>query len=131
MNRYEQFTSFEAACTDQGREPIVPDYSMCTPGEQRYHIANFKYATILRSVNKDEDGKEWNPLPTDRRFSAWVDIVKDPTKPSGFGLSLRGVGHVRSFTRVAARLGCRDRARTEFMFENHQGLMEDQIIFIP
>lgn len=130
---YRSIDSYEAACKDQGKNPEkFPDYSECemTPKEEQYQLSTFKSARIATSINKDEDGNEWKPIPgEDYRYYTWQWIKKDDTKRSGFGLSLRDVHYDDSDAFVASRLQFRDEGRARFFFDTYPELLED--IMIP
>lgn len=129
---YKKITSFEEACKDLGRDPAgLPDYSKCgmTPEEVAFNLAVFQLATIARSVNKDEDGDEWNPAPTDQRWTPWGWIEDGTDRPSGLGLSFVVSVFDDRHTVVASRLCFRDSKRAEWAFEAHKELYCKILIF--
>lgn len=130
--KYTDIKTYEDACADQKKDPIArPDYSKCelSPAEEDFNLTVFLLARIIVSVNKDENGEEWKPAPTDRRHYPWAYIEEDKTKPSGSGLSLRDVANDDSVTGVAARLTCRDAPRARYLFEQFKPLWERILIF--
>lgn len=130
--RYEKITSFEAACQDQGKDPAgLPDYSKCamTPEEEAFNLAIFMLMRISVSVNKDEDGNEWNPKPEERRWSPWGWIIEEVSRRSGLGLSFCDSYYDDRVTSVAPRLTFRDAARCRWAFENHKELFCRILIF--
>jgi hypothetical protein len=130
--RYESMTTYEKVCKDQGKDPKkLPDYPESSPAEVKYHLSGFRLARVLVSINKDEKGKEWKPKPTDLKRILVFYIVKDDSKPSGFGLSLVGVAGDYSNTGVAARLTFRDVPRAEFAFKHYQEDFENLILYKP
>lgn len=134
MFDYKTITGWEAACADQGKDPnVLPSYEGCrlTEGQILHRIAGHKLEIMHVSINKDKNGKEWQPKPGEARHYAWMWWEKDKSKPSGSGLSLCGVEDGASSAGVASRLTCRDEARAKFIFENNIDLFEDYIIFHP
>ena len=126
--RYEQFTTFEAACKDQGLDPAtaIPDFSKSSLSEKQkdYHTAAMKLDIIAVSVNKDEDDNEWKPKVGELRRYLWFNIIEDNTRPLGFRLSFHACAFDLSIACVASRLCFRDRQRIEFMFDKFPELFE-------
>lgn len=123
---FSNIKTYEDACEDQKKDPNTrPDYSKCelSTAEEDFNLAVFELSRVLVSVNK-EDGQEWKPKPTDRRYYPWAWI-----NGSGSGRSLDDVGDDNSCTDVASRLTCRDEPRARYVFDQFRPLFERILIF--
>jgi len=103
---------------EPARKPIIDDYLL------KAVIA----AVNMMPENENEQKleKPWIPDFTDgtTKYALWPDIVKDDSKPSGFGLSYFVYGHSYSYTFCGSRLTFRSRSRAKFVFDNYLELIE-------
>ncbi len=98
--------SYEEACALTNRKPEdMPIVAHLPEKDQKHFIADHKLAVIIEGTNKlidptwKADFGNWDQP----KWYPWPIQEKDDTQPSGFGLSLRGVGITRTNADVGAR----------------------------
>lgn len=102
--KYTEITTVEAAFNALGRDVnALPDFSMLPEKHQKPLLDHVKLVTVIEALNE-----EWKPDYSkgnnQRKYEIWFDVIEDKSKPSGFGLSLRGVDHWCSHSTVGSRL---------------------------
>lgn len=78
-----------------------PDDYFLRPGETDDELANRQSKLIAKAYNQ---GEELDPAnPKQPKYYPWHEVVKDDSKPSGFGLSYDGFAYWNSFSTVGVR----------------------------
>lgn len=108
MNKIE---NFEAACAITGNDP-KKEYSK----QDRLEI-------MIKAINNNIP-PNWADS-SERKFYPWFDVIKDASKPTGFGLSNFGYDYSCTYTNVGSRLTFRELDGLKYMVENHIGYYEE------
>lgn len=99
-NDPERIKSYEDACKDQGFSPLkLSDFKFLPEHDQKYLYATHKVTTIIRSLNRLEDGTYWKPdfgNDSERKYYIWYKWVSSDVEfsvyDSGCSSSLSIVG---------------------------------------
>lgn len=114
--------TWEGICKIAKVDP-VNDLPFQKPKNDREEGANafFQFSLIREVLN---EGKDADFDSSDEKIVLWPDLVKDSSKPSGFGLSYCGYDFTYSFTFAGARLIFRDRKTAKLAFDNFLPILE-------
>ncbi len=118
--------TFEEACVALGYDASIPTFDNAPEKHRKALSSHYKLVIIVEAVN---DG--WQPdwSNTDEyKYELWPDIVKDETKPSGFGLACDGYDLWHTITGVGSRLCFKSREAAKHTFETFKELYEDYLL---
>ena len=100
---YTEIKNYEDVCKALGIDTnALPDVSALPEKDQQPVIAQYKLTKVAEALNEG-----WQPDWSNHRqwkYYPWLDVVKDESKPSGFGLSSYVCGYTIASTYVGSRL---------------------------
>ncbi len=119
----EDLKTFEDCCIATGRDPeaiqkIFDLIKMVVPKI----VADSKLAIVIEAINKsiEPDWSNWNEWKYFPRFK----VVKDKSKPSGFGLSYYDYFNSLTYTLVGSRLTFRSLEGLRYAWKQFPDLYE-------
>ncbi len=118
--------TFEEACTSLGYPTELPVFLKPVTKHHKAIIAHYKLVIIVEAVNAG-----WQPdwdNTDEYKYELWPDIVKDETKPSGFGLAYFGYVRWVAISSVGSRLCFVSREAAKQVFETFKDLYEDYLL---
>lgn len=123
---FTEIKTFDDACKALNIEPTIPDFSASPAKHQKALTAHYQLVIIVEAVNEG-----WQPdwgNKKEYKYELCPDIVKDKTKPSGFGLSFFGYAYWLTLTTVGSRLCFKSREVAKYTFETFKPLYEDYLL---
>ena len=100
---YTEIKNYEDVCKVLGIDPnALPDVSALPEKDQQPVIAHYKLTKVAEALNEG-----WQPNWSNHRewkYYPWMDVVKDESKSSGFGLSYDVYDDTFTCTGVGSRL---------------------------
>lgn len=124
--KYTEIKTFEDACKALGIEPTVPNFSATPLKHQKALAAHYKLVIITEAINEG-----WAPNWSDTdeyKYELFPDIIKDDSKPSGFGLAYDDCGDWLTHSAVGSRLCFQSRDKAKYTFETFKELYEDYLL---
>jgi hypothetical protein len=114
--------TWEGICKIAKVDP-VKDLPFQNPKNDRQEGANafFQFSLIREVLNE-----VWiaDFTTSEEKIVLWPNVVKDPSKPSGFGLSYNVYDFTHTGTFAGARLTFKDRKRAKLAFDNFLPILE-------
>jgi hypothetical protein len=111
LNNYKRIDSYEAACIDQGRQPLTASCFSFLPEEERVSaFAEHQMKTIIRSVN-DHHKFDWENT-NEKKWYNWFKLG------AGFGFSYTYCVTWHSTSAVGSRFSFKDQGRAEYVGKN-------------
>lgn len=102
----ENLITKEDCAIATGRDPkIQPIVNHLPEKDAKKAIADYWLPIVIEAINKSVP-PDWADSGEEKLFP-WFDVVKDETKPSGFGLSFLDFGHASANATVGSRLSFR------------------------
>lgn len=124
----ERVQSYEDACKIKGIHPVksLPIVKGVPKELRKTIIAGTKLMIIHGVLN---EGEVMDPSNHDKwRYSPWVSIVRDKSKPSGFAFSIAHYGTWSTGTIVAARLLLRKSELALYSLKQFEELHIDYLV---
>lgn len=122
----EQIKTFEDACKALGYDASIPTFNNAPEKHRKALLAHYKLIIIAEAINNG-----WQPdwgNDDERKWELWPDVIKDDSKPSGFGLSYDDCADWDADTRVGSRLCFKSREAAKYCFETFRPLWEDYFL---
>jgi hypothetical protein len=118
--------TFDEAYLALGYDASIPAFENAREKHRKALLAHYKLIIIVEAIN---DG--WTPdwSNTDEyKYGLFHDIVKDETKPSGFGLAYDVCVSWATYTAVGSRLCFQSRDAAKHCFDTFKDLWEDYFL---
>lgn len=119
----ENLISIEACFIATGRDPkILPIVDHLPEKDKIKTIADYQYNIVVEAINKSIPPDYGNA--SEEKWELWPDVVKDPSKPSGFGLSYDVYVLTFANSFAGARHTFRSKKGARFCWDHFQDLIE-------
>jgi hypothetical protein len=119
----ENLTSIEACFISTGNDPkLLPIVDHLPENRRAKAVADYQYDIVVEAINKGIP-PDWSN-PGEAKWELWPRVVKDASKPSGFGLSYIVFDYSDPGTLAGARHTFRSQKQAKFCWDHFQALIE-------
>lgn len=123
MEHLKNLISIEACFIATGRDPKnLPIVDHLPEKDRIKTIADYQYNIVVEAINNGIPPDYGNPKES--KWELWPDVIKDASKPSGFGLSYYDCGNSSTLTFAGARHTFRSQKQARFCWDHFQDLIE-------
>ena len=120
----ENLKTIEDCAIATGRDPkIQPEVSHLLEKDRKKAIADYWLPIVIEAINKSIP-PDWADL-NEPKYSFWVDVIEDKSKPSGFGLSSNDFDGTHTSTIVGSRLTFRSIPGLKYAWKQFPDLIEE------